>query len=373
MIKDNARGQVIYWLATGAFLVFLMVLIGGITRLTGSGLSMVDWKLIMGAIPPLNDLEWQEAFKAYQLYPEYQIQSSNFGLSEFKSIFFWEYSHRLLGRLMGLIFIIPFIYFIVTKKISGIFILKLIFLLFLGGLQGFFGWYMVKSGLVNDPHVSHFRLALHLVTAFATFSYIWWLILGLILPYQLSKTYKTIYPLTIIFLVILFFQITYGGFVAGLKAGYFYNTWPKMGDQWIAESVYAMKPLYLNFIEGIAGVQFIHRSIAIVIFFFELVFFYISYRMPLGIQLKNAMKLGLLVVLLQELLGILALLFAVPLSMGILHQIGAFLLLMRRQTLTLSNLQFYISAKMSDILLRHFVGNNHISELAQSQNIDQYH
>ena len=282
----------------------------------------------MGAVPPLNNQDWVEAFNAYQQYPEYQIQSANFGLSEFKSIFFWEYSHRLLGRLMGLIFIIPFIYFLITKKISGAFTFKLVLLLFLGGLQGFFGWFMVKSGLVNDPHVSHFRLALHLITAFVTFSYIWWLILGLILPYRLDNSFKTIYSLTIFFLVILFLQITYGGFVAGLKAGYYYNTFPKMGDRWIAESVYAMKPLYLNFIEGIAGVQFIHRYIAIFIFFFELAFFYISYRMPLGKQLRDAMKLGLIVVLTQELLGIFTLLFAVPLSLGILHQIGAFLLLM---------------------------------------------
>jgi len=328
MVQESARRQVIFWLATGAFLVFLMVVIGGITRLTGSGLSMVDWNLIMGAIPPLNETEWLKAFQAYQLYPEYQIQSSKFGLAEFQSIFYWEYFHRLLGRLMGLIFIIPFIYFIITKKITGTLILKLVFLLFLGGLQGFLGWYMVKSGLVDNPHVSHFRLSLHLGTAFVTFAYIWWLILSLILPNRLSIPFRTIKHFTIAFLFILLIQIIYGGFVAGLKAGYLYNTFPKMGDQWIAEGVFALEPLYLNFIEGGAGVQFIHRYIAILIFFFELTFFFISYRVQMGVQLKNAMIMGMIVVLTQELLGIFTLIFAVPLSLGILHQIGAFLLLM---------------------------------------------
>ena len=160
------------WLMLGCVLIAAMVVIGGITRLTHSGLSMVEWKLIMGSVPPLNEAEWQDTFEKYKQFPEYKIMHNHFTLEDFKSIFMWEYLHRLLGRLIGLVFIFPFIYFLVKKRISKELLPKLILILIWGGFQGFLGWFMVKSGLVDNPNVSHFRLAIHLITAFGLCCYI---------------------------------------------------------------------------------------------------------------------------------------------------------------------------------------------------------
>ena len=180
MTKTNP--SIIIWLFSGCLLIFIMVIIGGLTRLTGSGLSMVDWNLVKGIIPPLTPYEWQETFNLYKQYPEYQIKNYNLSLSEFKTIFFWEYLHRMIGRLLGLVFIIPFVYFLITKQLDKKLIIRTSILLFLGSTQAFLGWWMVKSGLVDKPDVSHFRLAAHLTTAFITFSYTFWIILTLIFP-----------------------------------------------------------------------------------------------------------------------------------------------------------------------------------------------
>ncbi|MEQ9063962.1 MAG: COX15/CtaA family protein [Vicingaceae bacterium] len=328
MIETNARRFVLYWLGSGCFLIFIMVLVGGITRLTGSGLSMVDWKLIMGTIPPLNESEWLTAFEAYKQFPEYDVKHAGFDLSDFKLIFFWEYLHRMIGRLIGLVFIIPFIILLIRKKIRGVFIWKLLLLFSLGGLQGFFGWYMVKSGLAEIPHVSHFRLALHLITAFVTFALTWWLILSILFPERVEGTGDNVGLHATVLIVLTFIQIIYGAFVAGLKAGLFYNTYPKMGDKWIAEGVYAMEPFYRNFIEGVAGVQFVHRYIAIflLLYIFYMLFRYM--RKAINLYLGNALIYLAVVGLTQVLLGIFTLIYGVPLALAVLHQIGAFLMLM---------------------------------------------
>ena len=169
MKKENKA--VIYWLLTGCILIFIMVVVGGITRLTHSGLSISNYKLISGTIPPMNEVEWNEAFELYKQYPEYQKLHNHFGLEEFKDIYFWEWIHRVIGRFIGLVFVIPFVYFLIKKRLSKSTIKKSIILLILGGFQGFLGWYMVKSGLVDQPNVSHYRLAAHLTTAFLTFAY----------------------------------------------------------------------------------------------------------------------------------------------------------------------------------------------------------
>ena len=180
IIKMKEDRSVIIWLLSGCFLIFTMVIIGGITRLTESGLSMVDWNLFMGAIPPLNDIQWQETFNLYKKSPEFLKVNYNFTLKEFKFIFFWEYLHRLIGRVLGIVFIIPFIYFILKKKLNNKLKIQTTILLIMGSMQGAIGWWMVKSGVVNRPDVSHFRLAVHLITAFLTCAYTLWIALPLI-------------------------------------------------------------------------------------------------------------------------------------------------------------------------------------------------
>ena len=196
------------WLFSGCFLIFTMVIVGGVTRLTGSGLSMVDWKLFMGAIPPLNHQEWIDAFEQYKQYPEFKERNYMFSLSDFKNIFFWEYIHRVLGRFIGLVFIIPYLYFIIRKRFSKKLIFQTTILLFMGATQGFLGWWMVKSGLVDNPDVSHVRLATHLTTAFLTFSYTFWIALSLVFPKKefsnktLYKIYKFSGYIAAIFLIL---------------------------------------------------------------------------------------------------------------------------------------------------------------------------
>jgi len=172
--------SIIIWLLSGCLLIYLMVVVGGITRLSGSGLSITEWNVIMGAVPPLSQQDWQDTYQKYQQSPQFQKVNYDMKLDEFKSIFFWEYLHRLIGRLLGIVFIIPFFYFLVKKKLESNLIKKLLVIFLLGGLQGFIGWYMVKSGLIDNPHVSHYRLATHLITAFITFGFTFYVALGLI-------------------------------------------------------------------------------------------------------------------------------------------------------------------------------------------------
>lgn len=324
MKKENI--PVIVWLLSGCLLIFTMVIVGGITRLTGSGLSMVDWKLFAGSIPPINNQQWVETFELYKQFPEFQKQNYMFTLAEFKSIFFWEYIHRLLGRLIGLVFIIPFLYFLIKKRLSKKLTLQCIVLLFMGASQGAIGWWMVKSGLVNNPDVSHFRLATHLITAFLTFSYTFWVALSLIYPNK-SHQNKTLYKLSFLLMIVVIIQIIYGAFVAGLDAGKVYNSWPKMNNDWIAESVYSMTPLWSNFVNGIAGVQFIHRTFAFVVLGLIIYIFYQSRKIQLIQIEKNAINLLLITVFFQMALGIITLVMAVPIWLGVIHQLGAFILL----------------------------------------------
>ncbi len=326
-MKNKDNKPVIIWLLSGCLLIFLMVVVGGITRLTNSGLSMVDWNPIMGFIPPMNDLEWNTAFEQYKQYPEYQIVNYHFTLSEFKSIFFWEYFHRLIGRLIGMVFLIPFVYFIITKKLSKKLKLQSLVLFAMGGLQGFIGWWMVKSGLVKDPDVSHFRLATHLITAFLTFAYTYWVALGLMYNDEKTIYYKSLRTILFFVFGVTIIQIIYGAFVAGLNAGFIMNTYPKMGDQWINDAVFALTPLYKNFIEGLAGVQFIHRYLAYVVVGLILFFVVKGQGFELTDRQKSASKIMLYVVFIQFLLGVFTLIYAVPVWLGVVHQVGAFLLL----------------------------------------------
>lgn len=326
MKKDNKK--VIYWLLLGCLLIFLMVVVGGITRLTHSGLSITNYKLISGTIPPLNEAEWQSAFDLYKQYPEYQKLNYNFTLEDFKSIYFWEWLHRVLGRLIGLVFIFPFLYFLITKQLSKPTIKKSIILLLLGGFQGFLGWYMVKSGLIDRPDVSHYRLAAHLGTAFITFAYTLWVALDLIYPQkqQINKGFRNLVRLGF---GILMLQIIYGAFVAGLDAGFIHNHWPMMSEgQFMHPTVLSeQNPVYLNFIEGKSGVQFIHRNLAYVVVLIILIIWYKARNLVVDTNQIKGINLMLILVGLQFILGVLTLIYQVPVWLGLAHQIMAFFLL----------------------------------------------
>lgn len=326
MKKDNKA--VIYWLLTGCFLIFIMVIVGGITRLTHSGLSISNYKLISGTIPPMNEIEWNEAFELYKQYPEYQKLNQGMSLEEFKDIYFWEWIHRVIGRFIGLVFIIPFIYFLIRKQLTKSTIKKSIILLFMGGFQGFLGWYMVKSGLVDRPDVSHYRLAAHLTTAFLTFAYTFWVALDLMFPSkkEIDTKLRNFIRLGLVLLII---QIIYGAFVAGLDAGWIHNHWPFMNEgKLMHETVYTeQNPTYLNFLEGKSGVQFVHRTLAYVVVIFILAIWYKATRQDISKWQNKGVNALLLVVGIQFLLGVLTLLLAVPVWLGVLHQVVAFILL----------------------------------------------
>jgi len=326
MKKDNKK--VIYWLLTGCLLIFIMVVVGGITRLTHSGLSISSYKLISGTIPPMNDAEWTEAFDLYKQYPEYQKLNNHFNLEDFKDIYFWEWLHRVIGRFIGLVFFLPFLYFLITKQLTKSTIKKAVVLLIMGGFQGFLGWYMVKSGLVDNPDVSHFRLSAHLTTAFLTFAYTFWVALDLKFPCR--KTVNTSFRNFIrLGLAVLILQIIYGAFVAGLDAGFIHNHWPLMSDgKFMHETVYIeQNPLYKNFIEGKSGVQFVHRMLAYLVAFLLISIWYKARKMETT-KLQNYSVTGLLIMVgVQFLLGVLTLIFHVPVWLGVAHQVGAFFLL----------------------------------------------
>ena len=240
--------EMIIWLAIVCLMVFAMVVVGGITRLTHSGLSMVDWKPLMGIIPPLNEQEWVRVFEMYKTSPEYKLVNLGMSLEDFKGIFLWEYWHRVLGRLVGMIFLFPWIYFAITKRLSLKFNLRFFAAFLLGGGQGLMGWYMVKSGLVKDPAVSHYRLAAHLSLAFLIIGVLLWYIFdlkesakkGVILVSGRLKLF------TIITFTVFCIQIVYGAFTAGLKAGFGFNTYPKMGEGWFPPGFFESNSLKIG-------------------------------------------------------------------------------------------------------------------------------
>lgn len=337
MLSIPDRSSIVLWLLTGCFLIFTMVVVGGITRLTGSGLSITKWDVVTGTVPPLNEADWQHEFELYKQTPQYQHINAHFELADFKGIYWWEYIHRLLGRLIGLVFVIPFLWFVIRKKIQGTLLLKCLLLFLLGGLQGFIGWYMVSSGLVDEPSVSHFRLALHLCTAFITFCFTLWFAMDLINTERVRPNgwQGKLLTLSKVVLVITFIQIIFGAFVAGLKAGLIYNTWPLMGDKFIPDSVHwAVHNMgWHGLIDNMSGVQFVHRNLAYLVFFgvlFQAFLMWKNHRSgqtPLLSGQKHAVWAVTVFVVLQFVLGVFTLLHKVPLTLGVIHQAGALLLL----------------------------------------------
>jgi len=322
----NNRKQIAIWLFICCIAIFAMVILGGVTRLTGSGLSMVEWAPLMGILPPLNHADWEAVFQQYQQYPEYKLKNFQMTLGEFKTIFWFEYAHRLLGRAIGLIFLIPMIYFIVKAKVDKPLIPKLIIMFILGGLQGVLGWYMVKSGLVDNPHVSQYRLTAHLGFAIIIYAYLFWVALDLLFPRTKSAVSSNILPLrrfSLMVTTLVFITVLSGGFVAGLKAGLAYNTFPLMAGHWIPEGLWTLEPLWRNFFENITTVQFDHRLLATLLFFLIPTLWLMGRRANLPNRTRWGLLMLVIILGIQITLGISTLLLYVPVSLAAAHQAGA--------------------------------------------------
>ena len=318
------------WLLVCLLLIFAMVVLGGVTRLTGSGLSMVNWHPVHGVIPPFSQQDWQEEFSHYQKSPEFLKKNRDMDLASFKSIFWFEYSHRMLGRLIGLVFLVPFLVFWFRKQIKPGLTPRLIIMFILGGLQGLLGWYMVKSGLVNDPHVSQYRLTAHLISAILIYGFILWTILDLLdqkdyIPLANSEARSwRIGSLMLTGLLLL--TIISGGFVAGLKAGMIFNTFPLMDGQLIPPGIGALSPWYLNLFENSVAVQFNHRVLTAICGLALLAWYIAGRSVFSSAAISRSFKLIGMMVIIQLVLGISTLLLQVPVWLGAAHQAGALLL-----------------------------------------------
>ncbi|MBG91355.1 MAG: heme A synthase [Actinobacteria bacterium] len=305
-----------YWLLTLLVLVGIIIIVGGLTRLTDSGLSMVDWRPIMGIIPPITASAWQQVFEQYQQFPEYQQLNQGMSLSEFKSIFLWEYSHRILGRILGLVSILGLAHFWAYKQLTPILKRQGLTIIGLIITQGLLGWYMVKSGLVDQPDVSHFRLAAHLCLAFICIAYILHTLVGLIS----SKKPKSqwLYQRTWTLSILMFLQLIYGAFMGGLKAGLVSHTFPKMGAHFLPPIALAKSPFWLNFIENPFMIHFIHRSLGWVLLSMILITLIQGYRQNKVPNTPLFWMTGLIFA--QFILGIATVLYQVPISLAALHQ-----------------------------------------------------
>ncbi|MGZ3932309.1 MAG: COX15/CtaA family protein [Bacteroidia bacterium] len=327
-LSSNPNKGIIIWLLSGCALVYTMVVVGCLTRLTHSGLSITDWNF-MGSLPPFNAQQWMERFAKYQTSPEFIYKNSSMSLEEFKSIFWWEYIHRTIGNTMMFVFLIGFIWFLIKKKFTKELLPKMLFLFALGALQGLIGWWMVKSGLVKNPNVSHYRLAIHLMSAFSVFAFTFWFALQLIFKQEAPEANegRKLKPVAVILFITVIVQIIFGAFVAGLKAGLFYPTWPKMGDAWFPSDTILISDSFVqNFFENGAGVQFMHRTFAFVVVACVCWLWYRSDKMSLTKQQQKGVTLLIYGVTLQFMLGIFTLLYQVPIVLGALHQTGAFFL-----------------------------------------------
>lgn len=314
------------WLFICCGLVFAMVVLGGVTRLTGSGLSMAEWRPIMGILPPMSAAEWQRVFEVYQQTPEFRHINFDMDVEGFKGIFWLEYLHRVLGRLLGFAFSIPLVYFVVRKYIAMRDLPWYVLMLALGGAQGVIGKIMVASGQVDAPHVSQYRLVAHLAAAFLVYAMMFWRALSLLQTaekFSPHRWLKRSYALVALIAV----TIVSGGFVAGLKAGLIYNTFPKMGDQWIPPGVAALDPFWRNLTENMATVQFDHRLLAITTFVVIVVFWLRARKADFPPRAAKANNAMLHTASLQIVLGISTLLLSVPTFLAVAHQAVALVLL----------------------------------------------
>jgi heme a synthase len=323
--RDADERTVGRWLLFCCAVLLALVMLGGATRLTESGLSIVDWKPVTGVLPPLGDAAWQTEFSRYQDSPQYAKVNHGMDLAEFKMIFWYEYAHRLLARLLGLVFALPLAWFWLRGKVTPRLRWPLIGILCLGAAQGYMGWYMVKSGLVDLPRVSHYRLAAHLTLALMIYSSMLWLAVRTLWPARagarpLGRAQDALLALVAV-------TIVFGAFVAGLRAGQMYNTWPMMGDSWVAPGMLTFQPLWLNALENPVMVQFIHRCLALATLALVAGLWWSLRRADLEPTQRLALRALVVMVLVQISLGIATLLLHVPVALGTLHQGGAVLLL----------------------------------------------
>jgi cytochrome c oxidase assembly protein subunit 15 len=320
--------QVARWLLFCAAVIFGMILLGGMTRLTDSGLSMVEWKPLIGVVPPLSEQAWVETFDKYKQFPEYQKINKGMSLGGFKSIFMYEYLHRVLGRLIGVIFLLPMLYFAVRGRIRQGLMPQLVVLFFMGGLQGLLGWYMVKSGLVNNPHVSQYRLTAHLGVAVAIYAYMVWLAFDLLFACETPAVGNRPYARwSLVLAALVYLMILSGGLVAGTRAGLAYSTWPLMGDSFIPAGLYTQTPIWLSALEDITTIQFNHRMFAYALFVLLNGFAFAVYRRSDAGRGRLGAVLLVAALCVQVALGISTLLLHVPIALGTAHQGGAIVLL----------------------------------------------
>lgn len=325
-MSSSARRQIAIWLFICSAMVFSIVVVGGVTRLTHSGLSIVEWQPIVGIVPPLNLEEWEATFDKYKATPEYQKVNHQMSLDEFKGIFYWEYWHRVLGRLIGVVFFVPFVYFWVRKKIEPALAPKLLGIFILGGLQGAMGWYMVKSGLVDDPRVSQYRLTAHLSIAFLIFVSMMWVALGLLAErarHTADAVVRRLQRVGFWLTILAAYMVVTGGFVAGIRAGKAYNTFPLMNGHIVPPEIFMIDPWYLNFFNNMATVQFDHRLGAWILAFVVPWFWFRLRTAAVSFRARQVASLLLVVVAGQISLGIATLLLAVPVGLGAAHQGGA--------------------------------------------------
>ena len=325
-----AARAVATWLLVCCALVFAMVVVGGVTRLTHSGLSITEWQPIVGTVPPLSAADWESAFAKYRATPEFRQVNADMTLDSFKGIFWWEYAHRLLGRAIGVVFLVPFLWFAARRRLPPGYAMPLAAIFLLGGAQGALGWYMVESGLVDDPHVSQFRLTAHLALAFLIFAAMLWTAMSLLAPRPAAAarssraTAHIIAHLAAAYVALVFLMILTGGMVAGLRAGFAYNTFPLMQGHVVPPEILMLEPAWKNFFWNMATVQFDHRAIAWTIALVTPLLWWRVLRTPDATRrARGAAHALVAMVAAQIALGIATLVNVVPLPLAAAHQAGA--------------------------------------------------
>jgi len=334
---QSANRPVAYWVLAGTVMLFIQVLLGGITRLTGSGLSITEWNVITGAIPPLNHEQWLEEFAKYKQTPQFKLLNADFNLADFKFIFFWEWFHRLWARLVGVVFIIGFILLVYKRKLKVEMIMPLLILFFLGLLQAAIGWIMVASGLTGDAlYVQPTKLALHFIFAIGLISYAFWFSLKLLLPVTRVRNARWIRGFSIGLLALVFIQLLYGALMAGNKAAASAPNWPRINGDWIPQNMFSQSPMLINFIGNKITIHFFHRNLAYLIFIGIIIWTARLFRSGIIRTQRGRLMLPLVLVLLQIILGILALITSPGIVanrwvafdwMALLHQFNGMLLL----------------------------------------------
>ena len=319
--NPQIKKSISIWLILMFWIISFMIAVGGLTRLTDSGLSITEWQLFSGFLPPLNEVDWNNYFNLYKKIPEFKLQNYEMSLEEFKVIFWWEWVHRFLGRIIGISFLFPLLYFSIKVGFKKLFNLYIIF--FLICFQGFIGWYMVSSGLVDRVDVSHFRLSIHLIIAFLIISLILWNYLNLNIKKNFSKNLNYLLPL--IFIILIFFQIIIGAFVSGMDAGQIYNSWPFMGLSYFPDDNNFINLFNLSAFNDPSLVQFMHRNLAYIIFLFYLTIAIKIYLNKLSSLYFCIKMLGLLLIV-QIILGILTLLYGAQIFLASMHQISSIFL-----------------------------------------------